>query len=227
MVLLGLWESRKTIMTTWKDGRHDIGVPQTWTSMNRTVRLLYVRIPKAASTSLTAGMGRNQTRRVIADAAKYHVFTVIRDPLERIVSAYSTVVSRGGAFGMCGRIQMQTLRGPNSTSIDAWQRHFVASLELWVTEIARRGWTSCRWNEHLVPQVEYMKGWPIKEIVCMESLGNFVRTWSIPPSIHNTYERDAMMPKTKFTQTALVPNETRAMVRKLYAVDYEMRGLFC
>ena len=66
---------------------------------------------------------------------------MLRNPRERLVSAYATVISRGGVIGVCGKkhqdevVNFKSPPFPNVTnsSLMAWNDHFIESLFDWVT----------------------------------------------------------------------------------------------
>ena len=104
-------------------------------------------------------------------------------------------------------------------------------MHVWLTTIDKFGWNHSQiwWDQHLIPQYEYMKGYSISHICCTNALDIcFQRIGLEPPKMkRNSYEKATFMPEKKFQQFDLLTEETKALVRKLYANDYDLCKLYC
>jgi hypothetical protein len=158
------------------------------------------------------------------------IFTVIRHPGERIASAYSTIMSRYG-----GRFSHNKNFSPtpdNTTDIAAWSLHFSESIRLMMNTVKQIGWntTLLFWNVHIVPQVEFMRGLNISHIGCLHSINETLKQMHLGPLQNfktNIYEHTDNMPTEKFASYDLVDEETKTLMKELYAEDYKLYEETC
>eukprot|EP00804_Cyclotella_cryptica_P002182 CCRYP_019580-RA/>CCRYP_019580-RA protein AED:0.16 eAED:0.16 QI:0/-1/0/1/-1/1/1/0/349 len=210
--------------------------------------LAYLMISKAGSTFMKntmAGTGEVESLWLsAADGTELTnnnplIITLIRDPGERIVSAYSTIMSRknadyGGVHGIYGVVNGAPVRFPeaphNVTDMAAWIKQFENSIRVAMISVTENGWynanTNPVWNEHVLPQVEFMRGLNVSFIGCVgrinEALEKFQLDTSLQHVENNAYEHTDHMPKQKFALYDLLDVETKALVRDVYAEDYKL-----
>ena len=200
-----------------------------------TSNLIYIYNPKTGSDTVRFAMrGQVERSNKLSKGKVFNktelqnlhnrdfVFTTIRSPEERITSAYSTMMNRLSTRGWAhrGNLQYNITRWPNSsTDIPAWEEHFRQMVHVWMTVIAEFGWENNNfwWDQHLIPQYEYLKGYNISYICCTNALDRcFSKVRLDPPTIvRNSYEKAAFMPNEKFQSFHLLKKETKALVRKL------------
>jgi len=106
--------------------------------------LLFVNIPKNASASMKQimrGCDFAEDNYFNLDRTGYYVFTVVRNPLDRFVSAYLEVIKRGSRDTLEYQFYMDKEQDPIGAL-----RQFVRLME------------TCTYDEHVVPQVAYLDG---------------------------------------------------------------------
>lgn len=213
-----------------------------WKGCNTTQQcnLAYVMIPKSGSTATKNAIKftSGKIEKVWLSSAdgtaltNYNpfIFTVIRHPGERIASAYSTIMSRYG-----GRFSHNKNFSPtpdNTTDIAAWSLHFSESIRLMMNTVKQIGWntTLLFWNVHIVPQVEFMRGLNISHIGCLHSINETLKQMHLGPLQNfktNIYEHTDNMPTEKFASYDLVDEETKTLMKELYAEDYKLYEETC
>ncbi|KAL3797707.1 hypothetical protein HJC23_000252 [Cyclotella cryptica] len=148
--------------------------------------LAYLMVPKAGSTLVKSTMSATGEAEPVwlspADGTALTnnnplIFTLIRDPGERIVSAYSTIMSRKGAvFGRVNNeVPLRFLPSPADVNdIVAWTHQFKQSMHLMMLSIKNNGWYNSKtnpvWDEHIIPQVEFMRGLNVSFIGCVSKV---------------------------------------------------------
>jgi hypothetical protein len=162
------------------------------------------------------------------------VFTTVRHPDERITSAYSTMIHRLHEKGWAHRNEVSYNITPwpeSSTDISAWEDHFQSMVHTWMETIARFGWghSDFWWDQHLIPQYEYLRGYNISHICCTDSLEECFPMIGIPKPkiIQNSYEKAKFMPEKKFQSFEMLRKETKSLIHELYRDDYVMYDIFC
>lgn len=95
------------------------------------------------------------------------------------------------------------------------------------------GWQHkyCSWNEHIVPQIEFLKGYNLSFIGCLDSVNETFAKIHLNVSSEktkgNSYEHTRNMPAEKFQSFDLLDLETKTLVQKVYHEDYELYRTFC
>jgi hypothetical protein len=76
------------------------------------------------------------------------------------------------------------------------------------------------WNEHIVPQLEWMKG---------INIGEFLEQYDLPKPIDdNHYEHNiTTMPEEKYASYEFLEEETKSLIMELYAEDMELFESTC
>lgn len=231
--------------------------------------LIYIFVPKAGSSTMkmafskvnqTAGgkmiykeMIRLNTKVVdMGDGrvgplkmSQFYTFSLLRDPRQRIMSAYSTIMNRdrSGSIGTCRTqtIKLLSPQMPQDKNPELWRTHFVSSMAQWLGNVRSFGWNStddCLWNVHIIPQVEFLKGYDLKHIGCVESIDNTMELMNISDidatsgsgdngALRNHYEHNAAMPDEKFQSYDQLPERTKSLIEELYREDFELYDAFC
>eukprot|EP00804_Cyclotella_cryptica_P004364 CCRYP_006798-RA/>CCRYP_006798-RA protein AED:0.04 eAED:0.04 QI:304/1/1/1/0/0/2/312/362 len=219
-----------------------------WNDCSTTQQCLlaYLMIPKAGSTLVKNTMaGTGEVEAIWLSAADGTeltnnnplIMTLIRDPGERIVSAYSTIMSRtNGVYGEVNGAPVRFPEAPhNVTDMAAWIKQFENSIRVAMISVKENGWynanTNPVWNEHILPQVEFMRGLYVSFIGCVgrinEALEKFQLDTSLQHVENNAYEHTDHMPMHRFALYDLLDVETKALVQNVYAEDYELFGSRC
>ena len=188
----------------------------------------------------------------------FEIFTVIREPIERLVSAYATVTSRLHTFGpsrlyefgRCGTKTLTPLPFPkemneiesnsnngedNESFLQSWREHFSQTIDMWVDFIESVGGfdnSSCKWNEHIAPQIKYFMGYDISFLGCVNELDKMRTKMKLPPPPleeirRNRFEHNDSMPRQKFQSVDLISTVTKEKILKLYAQDVYLYRTFC
>lgn len=226
-------------------------IDSSTTKLERYNNLAYIMIPKAGSSTMKnklSSKGWTETvwlsppigrRRSTLDPL---IFTMIRDPGERVVSAYSTIMARGKRFGSARKTNLYLPKTPkNTTSASAWEEHFQKSIWKMMNAVKMNGWnnTKFHWNEHIIPQVEFMRGLNVSHIGCIGSLNETLAKLHLLDDggggggvdeegvRMNQYERNDKMPSLKFGSYALLSVETKALIREVYEEDYALFDSLC
>jgi hypothetical protein len=203
--------------------------------------LAYLMIPKAGSTlvkSTMAGTGEVEPMWLSTvhgmDTTNNNpfVFTLMRHPGERIVSAYSTIMSRReGVYGWINEDPISFPEAPADVNDKAaWIQQFKKSIHDMMVSVRENGWYNANkhvvWNAHIIPQVEFMRGIHVSFIGCVgkihEALGKFQLDTSSQQIENNAYEHSDNMPAQKFASYNLLDDETKALVREIYAEDFKL-----
>jgi len=204
-------------------------------------------VPKGGSSSIKSVLrpGRRIDLKQMQkdEVDNYEIFTVIRDPVERFFSAYSTIMRRvKGRIAYCNGKHIHASyaipeRG-NSTDIkdeeflQRWREHFVESIDIWVNGIETSGGfdnSSCAWNEHIIPQTKFLMGSNISHIGCLPNLNSTLDRMDLPKAVvtRNSYEHNKHMPSQKFQSSHLISDKTKNKIRKLYVQDINLYNTFC
>ena len=107
--------------------------------------------------------------------------------------------------------------------------------------VKMNGWnnTKFHWNEHIIPQVEFMRGLNVSHIGCIGSLNETLAKLHLLDDggggggvdeegvRMNQYERNDKMPSLKFGSYALLSVETKALIREVYEEDYALFDSLC
>lgn len=207
--------------------------------------LAYVVIPKAGSTitknTIASSAGKRRKENVWLSpldgkiSTNYNpiIFTVIRHPEERVVSAYYTILSRsGGNYGSIKGIHEAQIfpKSPdNTTDIGQWSHHFTESIKSMMGSIKRIGWKRAYWNVHIIPQIEFMRGLNVSHIGCIDSINETFALLGLRSDVKvgNVYEHNMNMPKEKFASFDMLDEETKALMRELYADDFKLYKANC
>lgn len=224
-------------------GLHDI-------AMLKDDKLLYIYIPKSGSSTMRATLQGNRVKLRNLNSSNYFTFSIIRNPRDRLVSAYATIISRDGIILKCqddkNNSNVITYSSPpypkstrNTTEeelLQAWNDHFVESLQYWMSILKDKDIRSdddCRWNEHVIPQVEFLRGYKLSHLGCIETMNT---TYDIISSVtstlnplipKNTYEHKGSMPKYKFQSLDLLPPDLIHLMDKVYAEDMALYQAVC
>lgn len=224
------------------------------TKLERYNNLAYIMVPKAGSSTmknrLKSSKGWTETvwlspptgrrRRSTLDPL---IFTMIRDPGERVVSAYSTIMARGKRFAFFARkTNLYLPKTPkNTTAAPVWEEHFQKSIWKMMNAVKINGWnnTKFHWNEHIIPQVEFMRGLNVSHIGCVGSINETLAKLHLLDGDGgggggneeevrvNQYERNNKMPSMKFGSYDMLSVETKALIRELYEEDYALFDSHC
>jgi hypothetical protein len=205
--------------------------------------LAYLLIPKSGSTTVRMTLRNNapNTEMIYLTPKdnKYnpYTFTFLRDPGERIASAYSTIMARfdGSFTHMAPRNDIHKFPAAprNISDISAWTEHFKESIHLAMATVKRVGWGNIKWqwNEHVPLQKEFMRGVNFAYIGCIESMEDALKglglNITLPLDESNTYQHSDGMPKEKFGSFDVLDDETKALVREVYKEDYELYESTC
>ena len=115
---------------------------------NVTLNVSYICMTKSGSTTMKT-LIRNHNCGL---PCKDFVFTFIRHPLHRLISAYATVSTRGN----CVSYRNPNIKGipfpPKNDTIDIWRKHFNDQIDRFLTTMMLRynDGTGTAWNEHLI-----------------------------------------------------------------------------
>ncbi|KAL7479009.1 hypothetical protein ACHAW6_004757 [Cyclotella cf. meneghiniana] len=160
------------------------------------------------------------------------IFTLIRDPCQRVVSAYSTIMSRReGIYGTINGVPARFPDAPDDVNdIAAWTQQFKQSIRLMLLSVKENGWynanTNPVWDEHILPQVEFMRGLNVSFIGCVSKVNEALNKFQLQPSsqqvYNNSYEHNDNMPGQKFASYDLIDEETNLLLRDVYAEDYKL-----
>jgi hypothetical protein len=213
---------------------------------HKKTNLVYIYNPKTGSDTIRFAMrgeverSHKSSQGIILNKTELQkcsdafIFTTVRNPEERIASAYSTMMHRLYERGWAHHNDLQLNITPwpqTSTDIQAWEDHFRQMVHVWMSTINRYGWDhpDLWWDQHLIPQYEYLKGYNISYICCTDRLDRcFSKIGLRPPKVvRNSYEKAAFMPEKKFQKFDLLKAETQMLVRKLYKDDYDIYDIFC
>lgn len=218
------------------------------TTTKKGVFAVYIYNPKTGSSAVRNAMKpegimmKKAETRKSAGVQDSFVFTTIRHPEERLVSAYGTLLNRyslrKGKLWWAhedhnsGSVTHDYLPMPQSpTDIQSWKLHFQDSLHMWLKTVNNAGWDnpSFSWNIHLIPQIDHLRGYNISYIACSEYLSGTLTALGLRnPGRRNRNEHaKGKMPTTKFQSFDLLRHETKELVRKLYHDDYALYNTFC
>jgi hypothetical protein len=229
-----------SVKDTWGPDsvKHDLGM--TLKRSDPLDSLLYITIPKAGSRTMKTALSTDPSGLTFdrkqflhkLNTSEYLTFSVVRHPEERIASAYSTIVTRFSGFGKRGRKTLPNIPTPTmGDDIESWREHFQKTMYLWMKTVRDCGWnnTRCRWNEHLIPQIEFVRGYDLRLIGCLDSIEDtFSRiNVSLNQTQMNTYQHKDGMPSEKFQSFDLLFNDTKTLIRELYKEDYDLFHTFC
>ena len=227
--------------------RFDINT--TKNNMQRYNNLAYVMVPKAGSTTMKNKLnseGWTETvwlspittgRKTTWDPL---IFTMIRDPGERVASAYSTIMARGRNYARNTYLSLPKTP-KNTTAVSTWEEHFQKSIWKMMTSVKKNGWnnTKFHWNEHIIPQVEFMRGLNMSHIGCIGSINETLAKLHLLGDDDNAagdqeevvrmnqYERNNKMPLVKFGSYNMLSDETKALIREVYEEDYALFDSLC
>ena len=225
----------------------EYGILRKGVSLKTSSNLIYIYNPKTGSDTiryalrgeversnkLSKGIILNKTDLQRLQHSSF-VFTSVRHPEERITSAYSTMVNRLYQKGWAHNrdVQYNITRCPeSSTDISAWEDHFRQMVHEWMTTVDIFGWNhpDLWYDQHLIPQIEYLKGYNISLVCCTNAMERCFSNIGLnqPKIVRNSYEKASFMPVKKFQKFDLLTEESKALVRKLYADDYILFNTFC
>ena len=227
-------------------GKHDLG---SVLKRSNESDLLYIFVPKAASTTIKQLLAREAQEKNWRMAMNVHIqklntskstllFSVIRHPYDRIASAYSTLTSRTkGRAGMCKDTKFDIIapHPPQKTSnIQEWEEHFRQSVTTWLEGVIQSGGfknKSCEWDVHFAPQIEFLKGYPVRHIGCTQTLSttfDFLNITTKSSPMANAYQNtNGILPKQKFQSHALLSNYTKELIDRVYEEDFWLFNTFC
>lgn len=204
----------------------------------RRYDLAYLFVPKAGSTTMKDTLRiAGRTEKVWlsppineTSTLDLKIFTLMRDPGERVVSAYSTIMSRFG-----GHYSSNTFPEPPGNTTDAaapeWKEHFQKSISMMMKSVKENGWNNTGWNVHIVPQVEFMRGLNVSHIGCVGSINETLTKLDLMDAgkkvQKNQYEHNDKMPSEKFGTYAMLSAETKTLIREVYEEDYALFESLC
>ena len=213
-------------------------------NMQRYNNLAYIMVPKAGSTTMKSKLnceGWTETVWLSPTTGRSTwdplIFTMIRDPGERVASAYSTIMARGRSFAR--KTYLSLPKPPKNTTVasSAWEEHFQKSIWEMMNSVKKNGWenTKFHWNEHIIPQVEFMRGLNVSHIGCIGSINETLAKLHLAADAAadgeeirmNQYERNNKMPSVKFGSYAMLSVETKALIREVYEEDYALFDSLC
>ena len=207
--------------------------------------IAYVVVPKSGSTTVKNAMEESIHDSEIGylspedgtEATQFNpfIFTVLRDPRKRIVSAYSTLLARESRYGLVNGKDYFLPKPPDdTTNTFLWKQHFRLSLHQMLSMVKSLGWENrpsidSHWNEHIVPQVEWIKGLNVSHIGCVDSMSDVLTKYGLSePSKDNHYEHNiTTMPKEKYASYDLLDDETKALILELYDEDIKLFESTC
>ena len=211
------------------------GNARTLCTNNRSLAYLY--IPKAGSTTIKTAMeesGHPSEEGFLHPSdgtaiTNYNpkIFTVLREPRSRLVSAYSTITNRGGRYALINEVEYYFPSLPqHDADLILWRTHFTQSIKEMMHTIKSFGWkhtpeVDSHYNEHIVPQVDWIRGYNVSHIDCVFNLNHVLETYNLPwPTENNSYEHnETFMPKEKYASYGLLDEDVKALVEELYAED--------
>ena len=228
--------------STWLGKHRGLGLmlhTKNKTTNMQQYNLAYLFVPKAGSSAMKSTLqNAGLTRQVWlspttgTSALDPLVFTMIRDPGERVVSAYSTLVSRyNGHFAGVTRLSLPN--APKNNTDAAWKKHFQQSIWKMMNSVKKNGWnnTNIHWNEHIIPQVEFMRGLNVSHIGCIGSINETLAKLNLLGTekkvSSNQYEHNSEMPSVKFGSYDMLSLETKALIREVYDEDYALFDSLC
>lgn len=91
--------------------------------------------------------------------------------------------------------------------------------------------TRWAWNEHVRPQIEFMRGVNFAYIGCIDSMKEALTELglnaTLPPEKSNAYQHNDNMPMEKFGSFDVLDEETKALIREVYREDYDLYESTC
>lgn len=209
--------------------------------------IAYLYIPKAGSTFVRNTMKQQENQIMLkqrVSLSKHYslpdqfTFTLVRDPLERLVSAYSTITSRyDGCFGKCRISALRSVRldiplPQESGNIADWKTHFIQWIDKVVDGVNQYGFENpkCRWNEHIIPQIEFLRGNDLQHVGCAENIETTFREINLHYNTslrRNNYERSGSMPSDRFHSVSLLSHAVKERILTIYSEDYDLHNAFC
>ena len=207
--------------------------------------IAYVIVPKSGSTTIKNAMEESTHDTEMGyllpedgtEATNFNplIFTVLRDPRARIVSAYSTMMARESRYGLINEKDYFFPKPPGDvTDMILWKQHFRLSLHEMLSTVKSFGWENkpsvdSHWNEHIVPQVEWIKGLNVSHIGCVDSMSDVLTKYGLShPSEDNHYEHNiTTMPKEKYASYDILDDETKALILELYDEDIKLFESTC
>ena len=206
--------------------------------------LVYIYIPKCGSSSMKTILKGEQVEMDGFNATGCFTFSMLRNPRERIVSAYSSIMTRDerGVLGVCEGKTRETYQAPPlppvNASIDIWKEHLVMSVSYWINilEDVKLDSPDCSWDSHLIPQIEFIRGFNLSWLGCLEDvnqtyerMNQHATTVHVSPSANktNSYEHVKGMPSEKFQTVDLLPDSVIQGIDKVYAEDWALYRAVC
>ena len=122
---------------------------------------------------------------------------------------------------------------PNTNNTTQWKSHFSSAIDTWLQSFHKYGFNNpnCKWNEHIIPQLEFIKGSDLKYIGCTETAHDTLTALNISynssSSVDNSYERSIWMPVEKFQSYDLLTSNAKKLLDEIYAEDYVAHRCFC
>jgi len=102
-----------------------------------------------------------------------------------------------------------------------------------MNSVKKNGWnnTNLHWNEHIIPQVEFMRGLNVSHIGCIGSINETLAKLNLLGTekkvSSNQYEHNSEMPSVKFGSYDTLSLETKALIREVYDEDYALFDSLC
>ena len=206
----------------------------------RRYNLAYLFVPKAGSSTMKDTLkSAGKTEKIWLSSPingtstlDPKIFTLMRDPGERVASAYSTILARYN-----GRFSSNKFPEPPGNTTDAaapeWKEHFQKSISMMMRSVKENGWNNASfvWNVHIVPQVEFMRGLNVSHIGCVGSINETLTKLDLMDDgkkvERNQYEHNDKMPSKKFGSYAILSVESKKLIREVYEEDYALFESLC
>ena len=146
-------------------------------AVNHKYNVSYLYIPKCGSTTfrylIWNNTGNNSQTVLCDNNSKYYKFTFIRDPMYRIISAYSTIIKRGNFIYIKNNKEYHGISTPNITltrnNMSIWRRHFNEEIKYIINTLSKyyESDIDIYWNEHIMKVVDFLKGHNLNYIGCI------------------------------------------------------------
>lgn len=200
----------------------------------------FIVIPKCGSTSIRGKFYphdnfeynlRNENVMRLMQSHQIKVFAFLRHPVSRIFSAYNTIIARHDAFAISSGVKLYSPDYPkDNTNTTLWRDHMIRTIHRWMDVVEKFEWenSTVTWNDHIIPQAEYLKGTHIDEFGCVENLDWFLHHLGLNDSEtrKNSYEHHSHMPSQKVPYEP-VPLDLRKRIEAIYNEDLTLWNKFC
>ena len=108
-------------------------------------------------------------------------------------------------------------------------------MEQWAGRMHENSFQKCKWDAHVIPQIEYLRGHDLKHIRCIHQIDKMLKAMNTSSSISsdhgfqgkNACGHSSIMPYVHFQSPDLLANRTRRLLEIVYAEDIKLYESFC